>query len=98
MNSNNEWLDPLFLERFLSEEEKSIRDNTKKFCQKRLAPIVVRDNINHFFDKELYKEFGNMGLLGSTVKGYGSSEPIDSNETSEGRQNNRRTEFEITGN
>jgi outer membrane protein OmpA-like peptidoglycan-associated protein len=33
-----------------------------------------------------------------TAKGYGSSEPIDSNETSEGRQNNRRTEFEITGN
>jgi len=33
-----------------------------------------------------------------TAKGYGSSVPIDSNETYEGRQNNRRTEFEITGN
>ncbi len=28
-------------------------------------------------------------------KGYGEKEPIDTNETDEGRQNNRRTEFEI---
>ena len=33
-----------------------------------------------------------------TAKGYGSTAPIDSNQTPEGRQNNRRTEFEIIGN
>lgn len=33
-----------------------------------------------------------------TAKGYGSDKPIDSNNTATGRQNNRRTEFEITGN
>lgn len=33
-----------------------------------------------------------------TAKGYGSSRPIASNDTSDGRQQNRRTEFEITGN
>lgn len=31
-------------------------------------------------------------------KGYGSDRPVDTNNTSEGRQNNRRTEFEIIGN
>jgi len=31
-------------------------------------------------------------------KGYGSDRPVDTNSTSEGRQNNRRTEFEIIGN
>jgi outer membrane protein OmpA-like peptidoglycan-associated protein/tetratricopeptide (TPR) repeat protein len=33
-----------------------------------------------------------------TAKGYGSDKPIDTNSTASGRQNNRRTEFEITGN
>ncbi len=33
-----------------------------------------------------------------TAMGYGSSRPIASNGTADGRQQNRRTEFEITGN
>ena len=33
MNTNKEWLDPLFLEDFLNEEEKSIKINTNKFCK-----------------------------------------------------------------
>lgn len=31
-----------------------------------------------------------------TAKGYGETKPIDTNDTDEGRQNNRRTEFKIT--
>ena len=33
-----------------------------------------------------------------TAKGYGSSRPVASNDTAEGRQLNRRTEFEIIAN
>ena len=29
------------------------------------------------------------------LKGYGESKPVDSNDTEEGRANNRRTEFKI---
>ena len=74
MSKNNQWTDPLYLDSFLSEEEKSIRENTKKFCIEKLRPNVVNNNLNHFFDKEIYKEFGKMGFLGSNIKGYGSAE------------------------
>ena len=74
MNSKKIWLDPLYLEDLLNEEEKSIKNNTKKFCKQVLLPDVVKNNRNHFFNKDLYKEFGSMGLLGSNIKGYGSPE------------------------
>ena len=74
MNSNNQWLDPLYLDSFLNEDEKLIRENTKKYCQKNLLPNVVKNNRNYYFDREIYKDFGKMGFLGSTIKGFGSSE------------------------
>ena len=74
MNSNNQWLDPLYLDSFLNEDEKLIRENTKKYCKKNLLPNVVENNRNYYFDREIYKDFGKMGFLGSTIKGFGSSE------------------------
>ena len=73
MNSDNIWLDPLYLDDLLSEEEKSIRKTTRNYCNKNLLPIVVKDNQKHHFDKSIYKDFGSMGFLGSTIDGYGSS-------------------------
>ena len=51
MHSNNQWLDPLYLDSFLNEDEKLIRENTKKYCQKNLLPNVVENNRNDYFDK-----------------------------------------------
>ncbi len=73
MNSDNIWLDPLYLDDLLSEEEKSIRKTTHDYCNNTLLPIVVKDNQKHHFDKNIYKDFGSMGFLGSTIDGYGSS-------------------------
>ena len=73
MNSDNIWIDPLYLNDLLSEEEKSIRKTTHDYCNKNLLPIVVKDNQKHHFDKSMYKDFGSMGFLGSTIDGYGSS-------------------------
>ena len=73
MNSDNIWLDPLYLDDLLSEEEKSIRKTTHDYCNKNLLPIVVKDNQKHHFNKSIYKDFGSMGFLGSTIEGYGSS-------------------------
>ena len=73
MNTDNIWLDPLYLDDLLSEEEKSIRKTTHNYCNEKLLQMVVIDNHKHHFDKNLYKDFGSMGFLGSTIEGYGSS-------------------------
>jgi len=73
MISDNLWLDPLYLEDLLNEEEKSIRKTTNDYCNKNLLSRVVKDNRNNQFDKNIYKDFGSMGFLGSTINGYGSS-------------------------
>ena len=73
MHSDNIWLDPLYLDDHLGDEEKSIRKTTRDYCNKNLLPIVVKDNRKHHFDKNMYQDFGSMGFLGSTIEGYGSS-------------------------
>ena len=41
MNLDNIWLDPLYLDDLLDEEELSIRKTTHDYCNKNLLPIVV---------------------------------------------------------
>ncbi|MBC8305920.1 MAG: acyl-CoA dehydrogenase family protein [Pelagibacterales bacterium] len=72
MKQNN-WFDPFFILENLSAEEKLIQKNVKDFSNNVLRPIVVKDNRNHNFDRDLYKEFGKLGLLGSTVKTHGGA-------------------------
>ena len=67
----NTWFDPFFIIDNLSEEDKLIQKNVSNFCNKTLRPDVVKNNINHYFDKEIYKEFGKLGLLGSTLSNHG---------------------------
>jgi glutaryl-CoA dehydrogenase len=72
MKQNN-WFDPFFVLENLSLEDKLIKKNVMDFSNKILRPIVVKDNRNHYFDRNIYKEFGKLGLLGSTIKGYGGA-------------------------
>ena len=58
------------LSRHLTSEQKIIIDSTKKFCQDFLKPRVINDYKNEIVDKSIFKEFGNMGILGPTIKGY----------------------------
>ena len=54
----------------LSSEQKMIVDNTKKFCETYLKPRVINDYKNEVVDREIFKEFGKMGILGPKIKGY----------------------------
>ncbi len=73
----NTWFDPFFIFENLSEEDKLIQKNVKDFSEAVLKPSIVERNLNHYFDKELYKEFGKVGLLGSTVKSHGGAGASD---------------------
>ncbi len=62
-----DWQDPMFLEQQLNDEERMIRDASRDYCQSRLMPRVQRANRDEVFDREIMNEFGELGLLGSTL-------------------------------
>jgi len=70
-DSEVHWRDALFLEDLLTEEEIMIKDETRKFCDSVLMPIVGKGFREETFDKDLFKEFGKAGLLGCFIQGYG---------------------------
>ena len=49
--------------------------------------------------KAVYEYLINKGIAKERLsyKGYGKTQPIDTNDTEEGRANNRRTEFKVVG-
>jgi glutaryl-CoA dehydrogenase len=63
--------DPLQLDGLLTEEERLIRDTAHGFCQGQLLPRVKQAFRAEHFDREIMREFGALGLLGSSISGYG---------------------------
>ena len=67
----NNWEDIFRFDDQLSEEERMIRDNVREYCQKSLMPRILESNRNETFHPEIFKEMGELGILGATIKGYG---------------------------
>jgi glutaryl-CoA dehydrogenase len=55
----------------LSDDERLVRDNTRKFIEENLIPIIEECNREGRFPRELVKPMGEMGLFGASLKGYG---------------------------
>jgi glutaryl-CoA dehydrogenase len=66
-----DWADPLLFEDELGEEERLVRDSARAYCQEQLMPRVLSANREERFDREIMTEMGALGLLGSTIEGYG---------------------------
>jgi glutaryl-CoA dehydrogenase len=66
-----QWDDALLLDEQLSEEERLVRDTARGYCQDKLMPRVKEANRHEKFDREIMNELGELGLLGSTIDGYG---------------------------
>lgn len=61
------------LESSLTEEERMVQDVSRSLSQEYLLPKIIKANRNETYEREVMREMGNMGLLGSTIKGYGCS-------------------------
>lgn len=62
-----DWEDPFRLETQLTEDERMIRDSAKAYAQEKLQPRVIEAYAEEKTDPEIFREMGEMGLLGVTT-------------------------------
>lgn len=65
--SSFNWEDPFLLENQLSEEERMLRDASAAYAQEKLQPRVIAAYRNEETDPAIFREMGEMGLLGATL-------------------------------
>jgi glutaryl-CoA dehydrogenase len=65
------WEDPFELDSQLNDEQRMVRDSARQYAQERLLPRVKDAFRNESTDPNIFREMGEMGLLGSTIDGYG---------------------------
>jgi len=65
------WQDPFLLDEQLTDEQRMVRDSARQYAQGELAPRVQQAFRDESTDKAIFREMGELGLLGSTIQGYG---------------------------
>jgi glutaryl-CoA dehydrogenase len=65
------WEDPLLLDAELTEDERMVRDSARAYCQDKLMGRVLEANRHEKTDPAIFREMGELGLLGCTIEGYG---------------------------
>ena len=61
------WEDPLLLDTLISEEESLIKSTAHDYAKSKLLPRVEEAFLEEKTDKEIFKEMGQLGLLGITI-------------------------------
>src|SRR5438552_1704097 len=64
-------VDFIELDSLLSADERLVRDNTRKFIEDNLVPIIEQCNREGRFPRELVRPMGELGFFGANLKGYG---------------------------
>jgi len=74
-NTRFDWADPFLLDDQLTDDEKLIRDSARAYAQGELMPRVVEAYNNEKTDLAIFREMGELGLLGVTVpEAYGGAD------------------------
>ena len=66
-----QWMDPLLIHDLLTDDERLIQDTVARYCQDRLQPRILEANRQETGDRDIFYEMGELGMLGSTIQGYG---------------------------
>jgi len=66
-NAEFHWADPLLLDQQLTADERMVRDAAAAYCQDKLMPRVLQSFRNEKTDVEIFREMGELGLLGPTI-------------------------------
>ena len=61
------WEDPLLFEGAIDENERMLRDAARAFAEEKLKPRIIDAYDKEQFDSKIFKEMGDMGLLGVTI-------------------------------
>jgi glutaryl-CoA dehydrogenase len=61
------WDDPLLLDQQLTEDERMVREAARTYCQDALAPRVTEAFRHEQTDPSIFREMGELGLLGPTI-------------------------------
>ncbi|KVR39459.1 acyl-CoA dehydrogenase [Burkholderia multivorans] len=61
------WDDPLLLDQQLTEDERMVRDAAHAYAQDKLAPRVTEAFRHEHTDAAIFREMGEVGLLGPTI-------------------------------
>lgn len=67
------WQDPFLINNLLTEEERMIQLSARQYAQDKLQPRVREAYRNEHTDPSIFREMGELGLLGATIHGYGCS-------------------------
>jgi len=62
-----QWDDPFLLDQQLTEDERMVREAARAYCQDKLAPRVLNAFRNEHTDAAIFREMGELGLLGPTI-------------------------------
>src|SRR5213593_1092709 len=74
IHSRFQWNDPMLLDGQLTDDERQVADAARAYCQDRLAPRVLEAFRNEKTDAAIFREMGDLGLLGSTIpEAYGGA-------------------------
>ncbi len=61
------WDDPFLLDLQLTDDERMVREAARAYCQDKLAPRVIQAFRNEHTDIAIFREMGELGLLGPTI-------------------------------